>query len=118
MRPLSMIDMMREYCRISGKYAMLLTFTMPEASEIDAWFPEIYKAAPYLKGRTLGERSDFLDIITNEQGVLVFDTKEEMDRYYDQTVGDDGPTKLNPYDGPGRVGALTCGPRGLINENT
>lgn len=50
---------------------------------------------------------------------LFFDTEEELKEYYNQVVGDDGPTEANPYDGPCRVYALTCGPDGqLLNENT
>jgi len=41
-----------------------------------------------------------------------------LDAYY-RTVGDDGPTKLNDYNGPCRIYALTCDPFGqLLNENT
>jgi len=35
-----------------------------------------------------------------------------------QTVGDDGPTELNPYDGPHKVYGFLAGPEGGISENT
>lgn len=40
-------------------------------------------------------------------GYILFDNEEEMEYYYQQVVGDDGPTELK-----------TCGPEGLLNENT
>jgi hypothetical protein len=52
-------------------------------------------------------------------GIVVFDTQEEMEEAYERTAGDDGPTELNPYDGPCRIYALTIGADGeMQNENT
>jgi hypothetical protein len=42
------------------------------------------------------------------------DDVAELDRLYDMTVGDDGPTSSNPYDGDVRVSAVTS----EGNENT
>jgi hypothetical protein len=51
--------------------------------------------------------------------IVLFDTEEELLYAYNRTVGDDGPTKLNPYNGPARVYARTCDQDGnLITENT
>ena len=51
--------------------------------------------------------------------MLTFDTEKEMEKHYDLTVGDDGPTKYNSYDGECRVYALTCSNTGeLLTENT
>jgi hypothetical protein len=52
------------------------------------------------------------------EGFSVFDTEEDMNAFYDNIVGDDGPTKSNPYNGQIKIYALTCGPNGLLNENT
>ena len=52
-------------------------------------------------------------------GYLFFNTEAECCAAFEDIVGDDGPTKKNPYDGPMRVYALTCDPHGeLMNENT
>jgi len=51
--------------------------------------------------------------------LLLFDTAEERDLYYYQTVGDDGPTKTNPYRGKATVYAATISPEGkTMAENT
>lgn len=71
--------------------------------------------APYLDP----EDEAHYQIIDDGAGFILFNTKEEMEDAYNRTVGDDGPTELNPYDGPIRVYALTCGPDGeLLTENT
>ena len=58
-------------------------------------------------------------IILDGEGWFLFDTQEECEKAFWSTVGDDGPTLSNLYDGPMRVYALTCGPDGqLRNENT
>jgi hypothetical protein len=75
--------------------------------------PEIENAAPYLK-----EHLPML-LVSGGEAYLFFDSEEDMNLCYHQTIGDDGPTETNSYDGPARVYALTCGPNGkLINENT
>lgn len=74
---------------------------------------EVCLAAPYLKCEKLWQ-VQFAGV-----AYLFFDSEEELDRYYNKTVGDDGPTETNSYDGPVRVYALTCDPSGsLMNENT
>lgn len=72
---------------------------------------EVIKAAPYLESHN--------QVILESSGFILFDNVEEMLEAYNQTVGDDGPTKSNPYDGPCRVYAITCNPDGItMNENT
>jgi len=57
--------------------------------------------------------------IMDGEAYLLFNDESEMCNHYDLTVGDDGPTQLNPYNGPFRVYAITCSPKGqLMNENT
>lgn len=73
---------------------------------------EIFKAAPYLN-------MDDYQIIADEHGIIIFDSAEEMEHAYQQTVGDDGPTALNQYNGKCRVSALTCYADGSLGgENT
>ena len=74
---------------------------------------EILKAAPYLN------LDDHAQILADARGYLIFDSEDEMEKYYDMTVGDDGPTDSNDYNGSARVYALTCSAEGeLLNENT
>jgi len=71
--------------------------------------PEVLKAAPWLK--------DFQPLF--EDWIMVFGTEAEITRLFKLTVGDDGPTKENPYKGPVKVFATTCGPDGRgRHENT
>lgn len=79
----------------------------------DDSIPEVLKAAPYLAD------ADYWQIITDGKGFLLFEDEADMQHYYKLTVGDDGPTELNGYNGPARVYALTCNAQGeLENENT
>lgn len=80
------------------------------STDEDQTFQENIKAAPYLANN--------YQVLADGSGYLVFDTEPAMNAYYNLTVGDDGPTKRNPYNGPARVYALTCGPGGTLNENT
>jgi len=96
-------------CLFQRKWGLLLSFNPDNLDEV-------YKAAPYLKpkkGRTTPAS------VFDGECYFFFDTQTEMMHFYDQTVGDDGPTRLNPYNGPARVYALTCDPEGkLRTENT
>ena len=99
-------QMIAEYARLSKKWCMFISWDM------DGDIDELFKAAPYLN-------RDHLQILYDGQALLSFDSEDEMWVYYNQTVGDDGPTKSNPYAGPCRVYALTISPNGIFhNENT
>jgi hypothetical protein len=75
---------------------------------------EVRKAAPYLDDDSL------LELVAGKGCVtLVCEDMDEARRLYGQTVGDDGPTGTNPYDGPARVYAmLVCPVKGVLTENT
>lgn len=49
---------------------------------------------------------------------ITFDNEADALAAFGRVVGDDGPTKTNPYDGPTRVYAMLSGPAGGITENT
>ena len=90
---------------------MYISFYVEGAQEKP--YDELFKAAPYL------DLYEHIQVITDGVGYLLFDNKDECTQYYDQTIGADGPTQSNQYDGPQRVYALTCGPDGqTLNENT
>ena len=62
----------------------------------------------------LGERYELLFM----GGNVVCDSREECERLFEGVVGDDGPTELNPYDGPYKAFAVTYDPDGQgWNEN-
>ena len=72
---------------------------------------DLSKAAPKLSSDDLTDLADCCIWLT-------FPTYGEARSFFESIVGDDGPTKTNPYDGPCRVYALLAGPDGLITENT
>jgi hypothetical protein len=105
----TVVELMIEYCKATGKWAMYISWDFDLIQNI----LDLTKAAPYLD---FGQHTQ---VVSDECGILVFDTEEEMRDAYDRTVGDDGPTEKNPYSGNIRVYALTCSPtEGLLNENT
>jgi len=114
------IELMKLYCKAENKWAVYysgLNSEEPRSSDPDEWgkYLEDRKRALIFLGP---EADDYHQIMMDGEGFSIFDTEEEMDAFYDLIVGDDGPTKSNPYNGPIRVYALTCGPNGLMNENT
>ena len=108
MELLDTIELMKRYAKETSKFCMYISW--PE----EFLFSELIKAAPYLEKHEVAVLTSTTDSL-----ILIFDTEQEMVHYFNQTVGDDGPTKLNNYDGPVRVYALTCSNEGeLWNENT
>ena len=76
----------------------------------------ILKAAPCLLELAPFDRHSFIE---EGGGILVFRTEALCRAAYDSTVGEDGPTKTNSYDGPVHIYCLTCDDKGILhNENT
>jgi hypothetical protein len=112
MKAMSTHEVFQALCRATGKWGLYISFDRYWENE-DCIVDDLVKAAPYLAFPADGQ------VIMEGQGIILCDTEEERDRLFDQTVGDEGPTKLNPYNGPARVYALTCNPDGQLgNENT
>lgn len=107
----------RELCRALHKPGMYFSTYVPDT--IADW-AELIEAAPYLRDeRPQTAENNCMQCIVEEAGVILCDTDEERDALYNQTVGDDGPTEANPYNGPCRVYALTISADGeFLNENT
>jgi len=98
--------MFTELCQLNKKWGIYIRFDWNEDLE------EVIKAAPYLDYKEHGQ------ILMDGIGVFL-GTKEEMMDLYKRTVGDDGPTELNPYNGPATVYAQVCNSEGsLLYENT
>jgi hypothetical protein len=82
-------------CRHEKKWGLYLSFDTPRPP-----FTDDLDAAPCLRDLDHGQ------VLIDRVGVLLFDSREEMERAYDATD-------------PARVYALTCSPEGqLLNENT
>ena len=105
MRKFTFVELAKAYCKQMRVWGLYISTSGED------W--EVTQAAPYLHD------IDDMQLICDGAGFLTFHTEEEMLHVYDQTVGDDGPTELNPYDGSTRVYALTISPNGVaLNENT
>jgi hypothetical protein len=110
MQVIDKMSALKLLCNLSNKWGMYIACTCPEED-----IENMCAAAPYLSW----EDDQHIQVISNGEGYLLFDTEEEMEKCYNATVGDDGPTKTNPYSGSTRVYALTCGPDGKFQtENT
>lgn len=104
-------DLLQLHCKASGCWGLLLR--LPDWSEPITKLnmsSEVRKAAPYLQGDWSVWPGDT---------VFFFGTRKEIEGMFWQTVGEDGPTKTNSYNGPARVYAVTSDDRGnLQHENT
>lgn len=112
-------DIFRLLCKTKKKWGLFLSFEPPKYPEdyndLGAWVKERQKAAPYLTADMLLDQ----DVPDYGYMYIFFKTKKEMEKHFWLTVGDDGPTGLNHYNGPVKIYALTCDPRGqTLNENT
>lgn len=107
MRILNEMEVLQELAKALNKPCMYI-------SNLDNpnW-KEVERAAPYLKFSLHGQ------CFIENHAILIFDDETEMETVYKLTVGDDGPTELNRYNGDVRVYAITCSANGeLLNENT
>jgi hypothetical protein len=94
-------------CKLSKKFGMYISF------DKDQIWPEVCEAAPYL------DFEKHIQVLMDGYAWILFDSEDEMLDCYERTVGDDGPTDLNPYNGSANVYVVTCSPKGeLMNENT
>ncbi len=94
-----------------GKWCMYVG--VPYSIEQEA---EVLKAAPCLRNLDPFDRDRLFE---DGGGILAFDSEAECNEAFESTVGEDGPTKTNPYDGEVKVFATTCDPKGRgMQENT
>src|SRR3990170_256054 len=102
-------------CKATKKWGMFISgWDWEKAIENDG---NKILAAPYLDFDS--DQKNMVQVMGDCFGYMLFDTEEEMLRFYDMTVGDDGPTKTNQYNGSNKVYALTCDSKGEFqNENT
>ena len=111
-------DMLEKLCKVSKQYGMFIEFDRAllmccKERSFDDSIKELYRAAPYL------EKKECKHIIPSGSGFFLFENEDELNEYYNQTVGYDGPTELNKYDGYFRVYAYAVNPNGEVyKENT
>jgi hypothetical protein len=101
MSTLNSLELFIAHCGAIKRWGMVIRFTPPQANE----WNEFRLACSYYNELSVQHMCD-------GEAFLFFDTEAEMRSYYERTVGEDGPTATNPYKGPFRVWAMTCGPDG------
>lgn len=115
MKKLSVIHAFEYLCRKYKQWGVYISFgTDAEDYDIDTFVKleeELLKAMPYL------DDEDY-QLMYDGCGLISCDSEKEAYIIFNQTVGDDGPTKLNSYNGPVSVYALVIGPNGFETENT
>jgi hypothetical protein len=111
MQKVDKMEALRIMCRTTKKWGMYIG--IGDWEDTDHFLDELVKAAPYLNV------DEYFQLISDEMCYLLFDTEEEMEKTFEMTVGDEGPTSLNKYDGQVRVYAITCSDQGeLLETNT
>lgn len=107
-------DLLEKYTKSSGKYIVMLSCSNFEDDFIgtDA-FSQLKKAVPMIT-----DYGELVKLFTGDTLFVEFDNSDAARDFFDTVVGDDGPTRLNSYNGPARVFACLSGPNGLITENT
>lgn len=111
MRVYSQINAARALAKAKKKPVLFLSFH----TEQDKFAEDVLKAVPYLSW----DDEDVAQALCDGYAIIVCDSDKERDKLYELTVGDDGPTMFNKYNGPVRVYALTIDRTGqTLNENT
>lgn len=104
---LTVEKLLTHYCLTRQQWILQLSYCSVDEPK------EIIKAAPFLR---LHEASQ---LALRETIFFPFNMECAARHAYDTVVGDDGPTKLNKYDGPCKILATLWNSRGeVVNENT
>lgn len=113
LKPISKLpDAMALLCEATNSYGIYFSWCQLDIDKYEYELEELLKAAPWM--RQVNE-----DNFLWETETFFLLPKEQVKWLYDMTVGDDGPTAVNSYNGPCKVYALTCDNYGrFLNENT
>lgn len=113
MEILNKTESAQKLAQLTGKWALNLNIYLDLGEDFCTEGSTSLKPAPYLNFIEHGQ------VITDEGCTILCDSYEECSELYELTVGDDGPTAKNKFNGNSRVYALMISPTGeLINENT
>lgn len=88
-------DVVEYVARTLGKPCLYVSFGAQYGADYD--YTEICKAAPYLSIVKHGQA------LIEGRAIIVCESEDEAYELFNQTVGNDGPTPANPYDGNARV---------------
>jgi hypothetical protein len=112
------LSLCEAYSKVHNKFCLYLSISSgvdwDDSCNFKKAFRQLRRAAPYLT------KEQGIDMLMNHGWILIVCSSEkEMNKKFWQTVGDDGPTKSNPYNGKTRIYAVTIDPTlGATNENT
>lgn len=133
MKVLDTVGVIEELCKAKSCYGIYFNFRGSEAiyydkngPDFDGFYAEIRKAIPIMFSKCDEKhlKDEFTQAFVDSEGWVIFDKfpvedQEAVMKFnFDQIVGDDGPTRLNDYNGPLSVYAITFGPDGTLDENT
>lgn len=109
-------DILAALCKVQGRWGLYLEPGDKLEDLRDKEFDEAFKlAAPWVPDDCWVQT----EVMLNGRAFVLFDTKAEATAAFECTVGDDGPTETNAYDGPYKVYALLASPeKGALDENT
>lgn len=100
-------------CKATGKYGLYLSFDPSEE-----FSPQDHQeACPFLDLSDVASDNEDWQALMDEHMFVLCEDYEECYRLFESVVGDEGPTKTNPYNGDCRVFAMTINNNGEI-ENT
>ena len=102
-------------CKATNKFGLYLSFDEEEFTPEEA-----QKACPFLDFTdNIQDNIDTSDYQAYADGYMfvLCDTEEECQLLFESVVGDEGPTKTNPYNGDCRVFCLIINDKGET-ENT
>lgn len=108
-------DILSALCKHKNKWGMYISSSSLFNNNVNGDWDGLMRAAPYLRK----DKHLYHAFLHECELYMFFDSEEEMNEHYHQTVGQDGPTALNTYDGTARVYAMTCNNLGqTLKENT
>lgn len=111
MKVYSQVKLACAFAKARKKPVLFLAFHPDHPEFINDWA----KAVPYLSI----DDNETMQALFDGYAIIECDSDKERDKLYELTVGDDGPTMFNKYNGPVRVYALTIDRTGqTLNENT
>lgn len=124
MKVLDTINVMKELCIAKECYGIYFELGyFSDSFSFEDWLDELRKSIPIMfhKYEPYLIKEEYVQAVANQCGYVLFEgpeAKVTMEFNFNQIVGDDGPTRLNDYDGPVRVYAISFGPNGTLDENT
>ncbi len=105
---ITLTELVQKHCKLTQQWAVVIY-----PSSDDHSFSDMQGAVPFL------DLNNDLQAMADGLMIVLCDSEMEHDRVFNSIVGDDGPTKLNKYNGPYKAYAWTCGPDGeILTENT